>query len=307
MKKILVVITHRGMGDLIYLLPLLKSLHYSFNTKIDILSNKTNKAQYIYQNENFINSINNFNLNHKNLLFNFKEKRQILKKINSFKSDLLIITSRQTSMILPFHLCNAKQKVMFDLSNFYFKRKKTRNLLNCQKIYHNTKELKLKKFIKNFKLTKKKFTQNNAIFFNIDSHHNQNNWPVENFISLIEKIINKFKVIYINFSPKNKIIDNIISQKLKDKKIKVISKLKFSQVLKKIHESKIIVGNESGPICIGLSYNKKVISLYSPKHTSPESKIIGSPCVYFNTHKYSKKNLEKRIYKKILLLKKTKY
>ena len=144
MKKILVVITHRGLGDLIYLLPLLKSLHDSYNTKIDILSNKTNKAQYIYQNENFINSIDTFDLNHKNLIFNVRDKLNYLKKINSYNAYLLIVTGRHSSLIIPFHLSNAKHKKMFGLSFFNSKEKESKNLLSSESIFENTKKLKLK-------------------------------------------------------------------------------------------------------------------------------------------------------------------
>ena len=110
MNKILVTIPHRGIGDLIYILPLLKSLNKTFGVKIDILSNLTNKAKYVYHNEDFVNSIQEFELDHKNLIFNLNKKFEYLKKINSYKTNLLIVTGRHSSLILPFHLSNAKNK-----------------------------------------------------------------------------------------------------------------------------------------------------------------------------------------------------
>ena len=52
-KNILVIIGGRGIGDLIYHLPLLKSLYKTYKKKIFILSNKTNQARQVYKNENY--------------------------------------------------------------------------------------------------------------------------------------------------------------------------------------------------------------------------------------------------------------
>ena len=73
MKKILVLIPHRGLGDLVYILPLLKSLYKTYAVKIDILSNLSNKAKHIYENEEFVKSVQEFELDHKNLIFNLKK------------------------------------------------------------------------------------------------------------------------------------------------------------------------------------------------------------------------------------------
>ena len=52
-KNILVIIGARGIGDLVYHLPLLRSLYKSYNQKLIILSNKVNQAKEVYKNENF--------------------------------------------------------------------------------------------------------------------------------------------------------------------------------------------------------------------------------------------------------------
>ena len=204
MKKILVLIPHRGLGDLVYILPLLKSLYKTYAVKIDILSNLSNKAKHIYENEEFVKSVQEFELDHKNLIFNLKKKLEYLGKINSYKTNLLIVTGRHSSLILPYHLSNAKNKKMFDLLFFNSRDPKTKNLLSCEKIYNNTKNLNLKIFTDNFKLklSKENFLEKN-IFFNIDSHHGQNNWPVKNFVNIINKVKYNYDRIFINFSPKN--------------------------------------------------------------------------------------------------------
>ena len=287
MNKILVTIPHRGIGDLIYILPLLKSLYQTYAVKIDILSNLTNKAKYVYENEDFVNSIQEFELDHKNLIFNLNKKFEYLHKINSYKANLLIVTGRHSSLILPYHLSNAKNKKMFDLFFFNFKDPKTKKLLSSKRIYNNTKDLNLKVFIDDFKLkfSQKKVLEKN-ILFNIDSHHEQNNWPVKNFVNIIKKIKDNYDKIFINFSPSNNsFIKEIPENILKNMNITLTYQLKFNKILEIIKSCEVIIGNESGLICLGLSYGKKVISIYDKKHTQPESSIINGNVKYFNSTK----------------------
>ena len=62
MKKNLVIIAARGLGDLIYHLPLLRSLYESYNEKLIILANKVNKAKDVYKNETFYENYDFINL-----------------------------------------------------------------------------------------------------------------------------------------------------------------------------------------------------------------------------------------------------
>ena len=285
MKKILVLIPHRGLGDLVYILPLLKSLYQTYAVKIDILSNLSNKAKYVYENEDFVKSIQEFELDHKNLIFNIKKKLEYLSKINSYKANLLIVTGRHSSLIIPYHLSNAQNKKMFDLFFFNSRDPKTKNLLSCEKIYNNTKNLNLKSFTENFKLklSKKNFLEK-SIFFNIDSHHGQNNWPVKNFIHIINKVKFNYDRVFINFSPNNiSFIKEIPENILSSSNITLTYQFRFNKILEILQSCSIVIGNESGLICLGLSYGKKVISIYDEKHTRPESSIINGNVKYFNS------------------------
>ena len=53
-KKIVVLIPHRGIGDVIFHMPLLRSLYKNYGVKITIISNKTNKSKNILKEENFL-------------------------------------------------------------------------------------------------------------------------------------------------------------------------------------------------------------------------------------------------------------
>ena len=67
-KKILVVIPHRGIGDIIFHLPLLRSLKENFKTKLYIISNQNNKAKEILYKENLIKKIIYLNFNRGNFM-----------------------------------------------------------------------------------------------------------------------------------------------------------------------------------------------------------------------------------------------
>ena len=58
---------------------------------------------------------------------------------------------------------------------------------------------------------------------------------------------------------------------------------RFDKILEILQSCPIIIGNESGLICLGLSYGKKVISIYDEKYTRPESSIINGNVKYFNS------------------------
>ncbi len=64
-----------------------------------------------------------------------------------------------------------------------------------------------------------------------------------------------------------------------------------------MNDCKYIIGNESGPICIGAALNKTILSIYYPKHTPQSSKTINKKVKYFNTDLISSKKIITRIIK----------
>ena len=64
-----------------------------------------------------------------------------------------------------------------------------------------------------------------------------------------------------------------------------------------LKQSKIIIGNESGPMCIGAALNKKVISIYHPEHTNKSSLIINKKVNFINTKQISAKKIISKILK----------
>lgn len=287
--NIVIIIPYRGLGDLIFHVPLLKGINSYFKSKILILTNSSNKGKVLLKKLNFINRVEYLDFDRQQTI---KNSWKLYKKLKSLNPDLCILTASSKRLVLPVIFSNSKKKIIFkknnvkDISKYIF----DQSLINFRNI----------KFLKNYDLNfpKKKFVSNN-IFINIDSHHNHNNWNEKYFIELIKKLQKNKKInkIYINFSPKNKKMFKVILNFFK-KSVDIIftHNYHFNKIIDAINNCKFIIGNESGPNCIGAALGKKVLSLYNPIHTPYiSSKIINNKNVYFNTEKNSYKLIIKKI------------
>jgi len=299
-KKIVVIIGGRGIGDLIYHLPLLKSLYKSFGEKIYIISNKINQSKEVFKNEIFYEKIIEFDNHRFGFFKTIKNIFVFKKKINDIKPKYIFLTSNTSRLVLPVLLSNAEKKYIIGNKNFIFnKDKSSQNLTFSQKILKFTKDLKLSKKVFSFSLNNQNFKINKKskkkIFMVIDSHHDQNNWPTENFIEIIKKLIKK-NLIYINFSPNKKyLLENFPLEIRKSKNIEFTYKKKISEIIDIIYSCNIVIGNETGPICLGSALQKKIHAIYTPLHTLPESKIINKKNTYYNTYRYKPEIIVKKI------------
>ena len=64
--KIILIIPYRGIGDLIFHLPLIRGISKEYNTKINILTNKVNKAKNLLINETSVKKLNTLIFKEKN-------------------------------------------------------------------------------------------------------------------------------------------------------------------------------------------------------------------------------------------------
>jgi len=299
-KQILVIIGGRGIGDLIYHLPLLRSVYKTYNKKILILSNKVNKASEVYKNETFYKKIISFDNNRYNLLQTLKKIIIFKNKINKLRPSLIFLTSNTKRLLFPVLLSNANEKKIMGTGKFYFnKDTSAKNLTVSEKIIRFTNSLNLQKKDRNFflkiKKNENKVLSFNNIFINIDSHHDQNNWDIANYIIIIKKLMNKYK-IFVNFSPsKTYLIKSFPKEILNSKNIIFTNNKNISDLIKIINSCKTVIGNESGPICLAASLKKKVHALYIPKHTKPESSIINPNNYYYNVDRIQSKKIISKI------------
>ena len=288
--KILVISAYRGIGDLIFHLPLFRYLSKKFNTKINLITVHNTKAKYILKKEKTISKIIYGDFNRQQIL---KKIVNLTSKINKFKSDLVVLTAPSKRLRASLIISNAKKKIYFsklnewDLSKYIYKETKTK--------------FQISKLEKNYKLnlniTSNKNNKKN-VFLNIDSFHNQNNWGQENYLKLISGLLKKNYKLFINFSPKNKKKFYLILKKLNNKsKVNFTYNKNFNEVLKIIQRCNYIIGNESGPICIGAALRKKVLSIYNPLTTPKSSKAIYKKVKFINSRNTNSKIIHKKILK----------
>ena len=307
MKKTLVIIAARGIGDLIYHLPLLRSLYESYREKLIILSNKVNHSKEVYKLENFYKEIIEF----ENTRFPFFKTLKVIKNIkniiNKCNVDQLILTANSTRLMIPVYLSNVKNKIIFGKGSFFFnKNNKYQNLTHADKIMRYTEDLNLSNKINNFFLTKPNFKnidnfQKKHIFINIDSHHDQNNWNIKNYINIIFQLLSYDINIYINFSPsKLHFLKLLPKEIINSNKVTLTHNKTISEIIQIINYCDSVVGNESGPICLAASFKKEVHSIYLPIHTKPESQIISDKTIYYNAEKESDETITIKIMNNLL-------
>tara|TARA_B100001123_G_C15254721_1_gene1004232 strand:- start:839 stop:1783 length:945 start_codon:yes stop_codon:yes gene_type:complete len=308
MKKNMVIIAARGIGDLIYHLPLLRSLYASYNQKLVIISNKVNHSKEIYKYETFYEKIIYFDNTRFPLLKTLNTIQNLKRLINQFNVDQLILTASPRRLMFPVYLSNAKKKIIFGAgNNFFFKDKKYQNLTHSEKIMRYTEDLNLPLkindfFLKSDQLEKgEKTGKNNNIFITLDSHHDQNNWNIDNYIKIILKIIESEVKIFINFSPhKSHFLEQIPKEIINSNKVYFTHNKSILEIMNIINSCKLVIGNETGPICLGASLKKEVHSVYLPMHTKPESQIISDKTFYYNADKEDDEDIIEKISNRIL-------
>jgi len=304
-KKTLVIIGGRGIGDLIYHLPLLKSLYESNNNKLIILSNKINQSKKVFKNENFYEKIIEFDNNRQSIFKTIKNIFFLTGQINEFKVDEVILTSHTSRLNIPVFLSNVKDKKIFSSGKFFFNKDKSLSHLSVsEKILKQSIDLNFLANKKDFYLSEgevdPKLQESSLnIFISIDSHHDHNNWGIESFIKIIEKLIIK-KNVFVNFSPKKLNFLKFFNENLLNSKNLIFTHTEtISRIMQIIQSCDIVIGNESGPVCLGASLKKKVHSIYSPIYTKPESQIIDPNNNYYNSNDNSSEEIIDKILRSI--------
>ena len=158
-KKTLVIIGARGIGDLIYHLPLLRSLHKTYQNKIYILSNKVSKAKHVFKNESFYHDIRYFDNDRYGIIKTIRNIISFKNLINSYDVDQIILTSNATRLILPVILSNIKKKIFGQGHLLINKDKSLNHLTISERLIIYTKNLKLKRTDKSFFLNSKKLNK----------------------------------------------------------------------------------------------------------------------------------------------------
>ena len=288
--KIVLINPYRGIGDLIFHLPLIKGLFKKYNKRIVLLTNKNNKAKDLFEKEKELSTIKYINFDRENI---FSNSIKLIKEINFLRPNIVILSANSKRLIIPVLFSQSQKKIFFKVYN-----------KDISKFIHlNSKTILGKYFKKNYKLsyTNKSGLDKN-IFINVDSYHDQNNWHIENFKQLIFALLKKKKfIIYLNVMPtKKKLIKELKNIFSFSRKIIFTYNVTFKNLLSIINNCNYVISNESGPVCIGASLGKKVFSIYNPLHTPYlSSKIIDKNICYFNSNKKNPSSIIKNLLNKI--------
>lgn len=108
--KILVISAYRGIGDLIFHLPLFRYLSKKYKTKINLITVHNTKAKYILKKEETISKIIYGDFNRQQIL---KKIVNLTSEINKFKSDLAVLTAPSKRLRTSLIISNAKKKFIF--------------------------------------------------------------------------------------------------------------------------------------------------------------------------------------------------
>ena len=102
----------------------------------------------------------------------------------------------------------------------------------------------------------------------------------------------------INFDPsKLKSFKKILNEFKINQKVMFTHSVNFDKLILIMNNCSFVLGNESGPICIGAALRKKILSIYYPKHTNKSSKTIYNKVKFFNTDMISSKKIISNILK----------
>ena len=118
---------------------------------------------------------------------------------------------------------------------------------------------------------------------------------------LTKKLLKAKYKIYLNFSRNNIHYLKIFKKNFKNNNlIEYTYKKSISEIISIIDTTTHVIGNESGPVCIGASLRKKVHSIYCPINTKPESKIITNNISCYNSNLISKNKIIEKILNSII-------
>ena len=108
--KILVVSPYRGIGDLIFHLPLLRYLKKKYKTKLNLITVHNSKAKIILKGENLVSKVIYGDFNRQNVL---KKILKLKNEINRINSDITVLSASSKRLKASLILSNSKKKNNF--------------------------------------------------------------------------------------------------------------------------------------------------------------------------------------------------
>ncbi len=310
-NKIL-IIKLSALGDTILLIPVIRTLKENYSeSKISVVLTEINKS--VAERCDYIENI--FEFKPEEFIKNPLKLLKFIEKIRKEKFDLVIDADQwlRISALLCF-FSKAKIRIGFKTKG-QFKHYTFNNVVEHKKNIHEIecffdliKPLKVKirdkslEFkIKNDEIKKakdllesigiKKNEKFIIIHSEVPQHAFQRQWPIKNFVKLIEKIIKKYNIkILITGTKRTSSFIRLISSDIKEN-VKYILDTDIGVLSAIISKSTLVVCNNTGLMHLTCAVGVPVIALHGP--TDPlkwgpigensvviKSKLSCSPCLY---------------------------
>ena len=271
-KKICIIVPHKGIGDIIFHNSFIRSVCEHHKKKIFLFVNKSTKSDLIYNKNNFVEKIIYVDFKRPKKLFYLFKIIKITKIISRFEIDKIYYTGSSKWLKLSLLLvCLLK-----DLELRYIKVKKKyiishlRDLMdkfNIRDLHNYDPSIRVnlkKKFINKIVSLKKPW-----VFLSVDTSEDQIKIPKKLLIRIINKLKKKYSYIYINTSQKN----NYKTKFINDKSVIETSKFSILEIFFLIKNSKLFIGNESGPAVLASLYCNKSI-IFTSKEVKDETSML---------------------------------
>ena len=267
-KSIIIVSLHR-LGDTVFTIPAVKEIIKHYNKDVHIVCYENNALIY----KEVLPDINYISLSKNDFYLNGRiakgKTRRLIKKLKpkavfdlteSVKSAFLIFTTPAEELI------GSNEEHFKAIYTHFISIRKIPHLIDAYLDVVKTKfdvenENKIKEFDSNF-------NRDTKIFIHPFGGWAAKEWELEKFILLAEKLSNEYFVEII--APINS-INQKEKQKAEEIKILITETSSISELIEKIKECSVFIGNDSGPLYIANMLGKPTFTIYGP--TNPDYSV----------------------------------
>ncbi len=320
-KKRFLIIKFWGMGSILLAIRAIQNLRENFpDSEISILTLEQNKSFCKLLKP--IDQIITFSPGpHYFFIYNFLK---LIRELRGKRFDYLIDLEFGVnfSAIISFFV-KADEKIGFDAVKYWRGKLYTKKIpfdhgrhirdifgkmMSCVNSYNNFKNIRSdftaifnldskeeSIFLKSIQEKYRIFPDSFLVILNINaSDLNQNRkWPFEYYVNLTNGLSlgKRNKIVLIGSSEDKKYVKKFVSRFNADKVIDLAGELELEELVYLIKNSKIFIGNDSGPLHIAYTFDKPTVSFFGPetpllygppkedKHTVLYKDIYCSPCL----------------------------
>jgi len=288
---------HSAIGELLWILPIIRSIAIHNKKKVILFTRKETSAKLLLEKEDYLSEIIYLPFRK-----GFYQLTDILAQAMIFKKKKikkLYVLEEIVRPLISGKIAGVKEMYAFgkEKQKKYLSQKK----FLSESIYKKHEFIRGKKFLQLLSIKYKKFNKNypsinikkkfryknkykkykNIIFLGIDAAEKFRTWPIDYFIDLVDLIMQKFNNSFFFLVSYNKNKDKVFKiQKFLEKKFKKnnsLSLIKHNMLNIKYYLSisDIFVGNDSGPANLSDCLGVKTFCIYGATAPPPnENKII---------------------------------